>query len=61
MFGLFLRWGDKEAVLGYRDFLGGLEELKTLPLKDQQRCLKNEVFRVSSLLGFFFNLLLFDV
>jgi len=45
--GLFLQRGDVEIALGYGDFLGGLEELKTLPLKERRRHLKNEVFRVS--------------
>jgi len=47
LFGLYLRKGDEEAALGYRDFLGGLKELKTLLLKDRKLHLKNEVFRVS--------------
>ena len=38
---------DNEVALGYDDFLGELEELKALPLKEQRRRLKNEVFRVS--------------
>jgi len=47
LFELCLRRGDKEAALGYRNFLGGLEKLKALPLKDRRRHLKNEIFRIS--------------
>ena len=47
LFGLYLPRGDKEAALEYDDFLKGVEEFKALPLKDQRRLLKNEVFRVS--------------
>ena len=39
-FGFYLRRGDEEAILGYGDFLGGLKELKFLPLKDRRRHLK---------------------
>ena len=46
LFGFYLKRGDKEAALGYRDFLVGLEELKALPLEDRRQHLKNEVFRV---------------
>jgi len=46
-FRLFLQRGDVEVALGSGDFLGGLENLKALPLKEQRRRLKNEVFRVS--------------
>ena len=35
-FGLYLRRGDVEAALGYSDFLGGLEEIKALALKDRR-------------------------
>jgi len=50
---LILNWdcssqGVVEVALGYGDLLGGLEELKTLLLKKQRRCMKKEVFRVSS-------------
>ena len=48
LFGLYLRRGDEKATLGYGDFLGELEELKALPLKDLRRHLKNEIFRVST-------------
>ena len=44
---LFLRRGDVEVALGYDDFLGGLEDLKALPLKEQRLRLKNEVFKIS--------------
>ena len=37
-------------ALGYGDFLGGLEELKALPLKEQGRHTKKGVFRVSSMM-----------
>ena len=47
LFGLYLPRGDKEAALEYDDYLEGVEEFKALPLKDQRRLLKNEVFRVS--------------
>ena len=46
-FGLFLRRGNVEVALEYGDFLGGIEDLKALPLKEQRRHLKTEVFRVS--------------
>ena len=46
--GLFLRRGDVKVAFGYDDFLGGVEELKALPLKEQRPRLKNEVFRVSN-------------
>ena len=29
------------------NFLGGIEEFKTLPLKERRRHMKNEAFRVS--------------
>ena len=45
--GLFLRRVDVVRALRYGDFLRGLEELKTLPLKKRRRHLKNEVCRVS--------------
>jgi len=53
LFWLHLWRGDEEAALGYGVFLGGLEELKALPLKDQRRHLKNEVFRVSIIMLLF--------
>jgi len=40
--------GDVEVALGYVDFLGGLEELKALPLKERRWHLKNEFFMVSN-------------
>ena len=46
--GLFLMRGNVEVAFGYGDFLGGLEELKALPLKEQRRHLKNEFFRISN-------------
>jgi len=46
--GLFLRRG---TLLGYGDFLGGLEELKALPFKERKRRM-NGVFRVSSVMTF---------
>ena len=36
LFRLYLQRGDKEPALGNGDFLGGLEELKALPLKDRR-------------------------
>jgi len=47
---LYLQIGDIETALGYGDFLEGLDEIKTLLLKDRRRRLKNEVFRVSIML-----------
>ena len=44
---LFLRKEAIEVALGYGDFLGGIGELKALPLKERRRHMKNEVFRVS--------------
>jgi len=32
---LFLRKGDDEVALGYGDFLGGIKDLKALPLKER--------------------------
>jgi len=32
--------GDVEVALGYGDYLGRLEELKALPLKERRRYLK---------------------
>ena len=46
--GLFLRRGDIEVALGFGDFLGGLKELKALPLKERRPHLKNEVFMVGN-------------
>ena len=37
-------------ALGYGNFLVGVEEFKALPLKERRRHLKNEVFRVSSVM-----------
>ena len=48
--GLFLRRGAVEVALGYGDFLRGLEEIKALLLKERRRRMKNEVFRVSSVM-----------
>ena len=39
--------GDEKVALRYGNFVEGLEELKTLTLKDQWWRLKNEVFKVS--------------
>ena len=46
--GLFLRRGAIEVALGYGDFLGGLEELKALRLKERRWHMKSKVFRASS-------------
>ena len=40
--------GVIEVAFGYDDFLGGLEELKALPLKERRRYLKNKFFRVNN-------------
>jgi len=47
LFGPYLWRGDIETAIRYNDFLGGIDEIKALPLKDRRRRLKNEVFRVS--------------
>ena len=47
LFWLYLWRRDIEVALEYGDFLEGLDEIKALPLKDQRRRLKTEVFRVS--------------
>ena len=49
-FGLYLQRRDVEVILGYDDFLGELEEIMVLPLKDRRRYLKNDIFRVSIML-----------
>ena len=40
--------GVIEVAFGFDDFLGGLEELKALPLKERRRHLKNKFFKVSN-------------
>jgi len=52
---LILNWdfsseGAVDVALGYGDFLGELEELKVLPLKEWRRRMKNGVFRVSDVI-----------
>ena len=42
-----------EVVLGYGDYLRGLEELKVEPLKERRQLLKNDFFRVSNLMSLF--------
>ena len=37
-------------ALGYGDFLEGIEELKAFPLKERRQYMKNDVFRVSSIM-----------
>jgi len=46
LFGLYIRRGNVEVTFRFGYFLGGLEELKVLHLKERRRRLKNEVFRV---------------
>ena len=53
--GLFLRRGDKKIALGQSNFLDGLGEFETLPLKRQRKMLENDLLKVSMIFDFAFD------